>query len=136
MKTVKNNKTYYFQCDCSSQEHTLGIEFDTEEKEVCFHVQLSQYRGFFGRLVVAVKYLFGYECKYGHWDTVLMNEEKFMDLYNLMGRYIQIAGFQVKGKLKIQKGLNDISKGKSNPIVPNGLHSEADRDIIQKRAKK
>jgi hypothetical protein len=136
MKTVKDNKTYYFQCDCSSQEHTLGIEFDTDEKEVCFHVQLCQYRNIFQRIVVAVKYVFGYKSKYGHWDTTLMNEEKFMDLYNLMGRYIQTAGFVAKGKLKIQKSLNDISKGQSNTAVPNGLHSEANRDMIQKRAKK
>lgn len=127
MKTVKNNKTYYFQCDCSSQEHTLGIEFDTEEKEVCFHVQLSQYRGFFGRLVVAVKYLFGYECKYGHWDTALMNEEKFMDLYNLMTRFIYTAGFTNKAAIKIKQGIQEIKSGKKNSAVPQGLHSAADR---------
>lgn len=136
MKTVKDNKTYYFQCDCDSQEHTIGIEFDVENKEVCMHVQLARYHGFFGRLKNAIKYLFGYQCKYGHWDTTIMSEQTFMDLYNLMGRYVQTAGFVAKGKHKIQQSLKEIEKGKPNTAVPHGLHSEVTRDMIQKKAKK
>lgn len=127
MKNVKENKTYYFQCDCSSQEHTIGIDFDTVEKEVALHVQLFQYHSFFKRVVLAVRYIFGYQCKYGHWDTTLMNEEKFMDLYNLMSRYIYTAGFQNKAAIKIKAALQDLRDGKKNSIVPNGLHSDADR---------
>lgn len=127
MKKVQDNKTYYFQCDCSSQEHTFGMEFDAAEKEVVIHVQLCQYRSIWKRLVVAVKYVFGYECKYGHWDTTMMNEEKFMDLYNLMTRFIYTAGFTNKAAIKIKQGLQDIKSGKKNSAVPSGLHSEADR---------
>lgn len=127
MKNVKDNKTYYFQCDCSSQEHTIGIDFDTVEKEVALHVQLSQYRNVFKRIWVAIKYVCGYESKYGHWDVTLMNEEKFMDLYNLMSRYIYTAGFTNKAALKIKAALKDMQDGGKNSAAPNGLHSAADR---------
>lgn len=136
MKNVKDNKTYYFQCECSSQEHTFGIQFDTVDKEVMFHVQLFQYRNVLQRMWVAVKYVFGYECKYGHWDTTMLNEEKFMDLYNLMGRYVHTAGFKNKAAIKIKEGLKQINSGKNNPIAPNGLHSEADRDKFKNKYKK
>lgn len=88
MKKVKDSKTYYFQCQCASQEHTIGITFDIKEKEMTFEVQLAKYHGFFGRVFLAIKYIFGYECKYGHWDVTIMNEEKFIELYNIMNRFI------------------------------------------------
>lgn len=127
MKNVKYNKTYYFQCDCASQEHTIGIDFDTVDKEVALHTQLFQHRNVFKRVWVAIKYVFGYECKYGHWDTMIMNEEKFMDLYTLMSRYIYTAGFTNKAAIKIQAALKDLKEGKKNTMVPNGVHSNADR---------
>ncbi len=131
MKKVKDNKTYYFQCDCMSQEHTFGIEFDAEDKEAVIHVQLCQYRSFFKRLVVGIKYVFGYKSKYGHWDTTMLDEEKFMDLYNLMTRYIHTVGFTNKAAIKIQQGLKEIKDGKNNTAVPSGLHSSKDRDGLK-----
>ena len=126
MKKVKQNKTYYFQCNCSSQEHTFGVEFDIEEKEVAIHLQLTQPRNFLRRLVIAVKYLFGYECRYGHWDVTLMNEEKFMDFYNIMTRYVYTAGFTNKAAIKIKQALQEVKDGKRNTAIPNGLHSKED----------
>jgi hypothetical protein len=122
MKKVKDSKTYYFQCDCQSQEHTVGITFDIDEKEMCFEVQLSRYHGFFGRVLQAVKYIFGYQCKYGHWDTTLLNEQKFIELYNIMGRFAFTAGIKDRsGKEKIQSALKEVSTGKPNSLLP-GMH--------------
>ena len=118
--------TYYFQCDCSSQEHTIGITFDIDEKEMAFEVQLARHHGFFGRLILAVKYLFGYECKYGHWDTTLMSEEKFVELYNIMTRFAHTAGIRDKSAKKIQTALNDIKGGKTNSMVSANNHITGD----------
>jgi len=127
MKKVKDNKTYYFQCECSSQDHTVGISFDAEEKEVTLHTQLAQHNNIFKRLVLAVKYVLGQTPSYGHWDTTMMNEEKFMDLYNLMSRFIYTAGFTNKSAIKIKQSLQDIKSGQKNSAVPQGLHTQADR---------
>jgi hypothetical protein len=122
MKKVKDMKTYYFQCDCSSQQHTVGITFDIDEKEMSFEVQLSKYHGFWGRLVRAIRYVLGYQCKYGHWDTTIMNEEKFVELYNVMTRFAHTAGIRDKSAKKIQTALKDINSGKPNSMVSGRTH--------------
>lgn len=128
MKSVKNDKTYYFQCDCSSQEHTFGVEFDVENKEVSMHMQLVKHPSIFKRIVVAVKYIFGYTTRFGgHWDLAIMNEERFMDFYNIMSRYVYTAGFTNKAAIKIKHALNDLKDGKKNSMVPNGNHYLADK---------
>lgn len=127
MKKVKDNKTYFFECECHSPDHVIGMSFDAEEKEVTLHTQLAQHNNIFKRIVLAVKYVFGYSPQYGHWDTTMMNEEKFMDLYNLMTRFIYTAGFTNKAAIKIKQGIQEIKSGKKNSAVPQGLHTEADR---------
>src|ERR1700740_2196253 len=127
MKKVKDLKTYYFQCDCRSQEHTLGITFDIDEKEMIFEVQLARHHGFFGRVVRALKYVFGYECKYGHWDTTMMSEETFVELYNIMTRFAFTAGIKDKAAKKIQTALNEHNNGTTPNSVINGrTHAQND----------
>lgn len=134
MKAVKDSKTYYFQCDCSSQEHTVGVTFDIENKEMTLEVQLARFKGFFGRLWLATKYVFGYQCKYGHWDVATMNEEKFLAMYNTMTRYMYTAGIKDKSKQKITQALQKHNKGEKNPMI-NATHNEAKRDVLSKYSK-
>jgi len=72
MRTIKND---YIECQCDSAEHVLRFVIDNEEDEVYLEVQLSQYRNFLKRIWVAIKYIFGYTCKYGHWDVTLIKNE-------------------------------------------------------------
>ena len=69
----------YFECDCGSKEHTFCVTSEQSEDQfppqLYFYFQLIQYRGFIKRLSVALKYIFGYQCRYGHWDTVNLSED-------------------------------------------------------------
>lgn len=65
----------FFDCECHSPEHTLRFAWDDEDNQIYTEVYLSQYRNFFKRLWVALKYVFGYRCKYGHWDCFLMQSK-------------------------------------------------------------
>ena len=134
MKAVKDAKTYYFQCDCSSQEHTVGVTFDIENKEMTLDVQLHQWQPFYKRLWNAIKYIFGYQCKYGHWDTTVMNEEKFLALYNTMTRFMYTAGIKDKSKQKITQALQKHNKGEKNTMI-NSTHNEEKRDVLSKYSK-
>ena len=55
-------------CKCNSSEHQIIIYH--EEHENLFHcsIHLNSNLGFWKRLVLGIKYIFGYGCKYGHWD--------------------------------------------------------------------
>lgn len=82
---------HYFDCDCASLEHTFCVTSEDHEEDfppqLYFHLQLNQYRNFFKRVWTAIKYLFGYECKYGHWDTVNISEDDVHRLIVLLHQH-------------------------------------------------
>ena len=78
-----NDIEKFISCDCHSDEHTLRFNLiysDDGSPELYTSVYLHQYRGFWKRVWVAIKYVFGYNCKYGHWDCFSANEEKIKEL--------------------------------------------------------
>jgi hypothetical protein len=67
--------TEFFECRCGSDEHTLRFILDVDDN--CFYttVYLNSYKTWYRRLWVALKYLFGYKCKYGHWDCWILSAD-------------------------------------------------------------
>jgi len=45
--------------------------------------------GFFQRIWIAVRYVFGYECRYGHWDCWSLNIEDAESLKKLLEEKIE-----------------------------------------------
>lgn len=78
----------YFDCKCLSSEHTLRFVYDPEDNELYTEVFLSQYRNIFMRIWVAFRYVFGYRCKYGHWDCWLLKAEDCQRLINLTKKVV------------------------------------------------
>lgn len=77
----------YIECACSSTEHTLRFTFDPEDGTVYVHVFLESDYRWYKRLLVAVKYIFGYKCKYGHWDETLIVPEEAKRLSDMLMRF-------------------------------------------------
>lgn len=77
------------ECDCFSTEHVLHFRFNHDEKEIYTEVMLRQYRGFFKRLWVAIKYLFGYKCRYGHFDCFSMSRQSAYVLRTALEVYLE-----------------------------------------------
>ncbi len=73
----------FFECQCFSDEHTLKFILDTEYKEIYTHVFLNEY-SIYNRILIAIKYIFGYKCKYGHWDSFLLKPEDAKRLISLL----------------------------------------------------
>ncbi len=67
--------TYFFECNCGSKEHTLRFVLDKDEHEIYVSIFLNQWRPFYKRIWVALKYVFGYKSKYGHWDNWTLCED-------------------------------------------------------------
>lgn len=83
-------KKTHFECECDSDEHTFTVRLDTEDGVMYTSVYLNQYHGFFARCWLALKYVFGYRCKYGHWDSVLLSEKEATKLRDLCNEAIAI----------------------------------------------
>ena len=93
---MDETKVEYFECACHSDEHTLKFALDpgfwegekqTDEPELYTSVFLGNYPGFFKRIWIAIKYVFGYKCKYGHWDCFLIKKDDTDRLIKLLEEY-------------------------------------------------
>ena len=93
-------KTDLLLCSCQSDEHQVIIHHDLEDKLVYLHIHLTS-RRFLSRLKYGIKYIFGYQCRYGAWDEIILTDvhsDQFQKIY------------------KTLKGLNKFHK----PIIKKG----------------
>ena len=63
-----------FLCECSSIEHQLIFSYSKDFEEVFVHTHLSK-RNFWGRLKYGFKYIFGYQCRFGAFDEIILNND-------------------------------------------------------------
>lgn len=83
---LKQMSPILFICECGSREHQIVIEYDNDDNLIYCHIHLVK-KGFLRRLKAGLKYIFGYKCRYGHWDEFIFKPEhlkqlsEFSDLY-------------------------------------------------------
>lgn len=83
-----NEETQYFECSCHSTEHTLKFVLDEDKDFPCVYVSvfLSELR-WYERVIRALKYIFGYKCRYGHFEEFLMKREDCDRFISLIQRF-------------------------------------------------
>ena len=80
METPQQNLEHKtFICECHSLEHQLHFWYDDEDKNVYTEVHLVKY-GFFNRVKYALKYIFGYKCRFGAFDEFIFKPEDLTKL--------------------------------------------------------
>ena len=80
--------THYFECACGSSEHTIRFILNKEDKELYTEVYLNQWRPLWKRLLVGIKYMLGYKCKYGEWDCWVMSADDAERLRDMCNEFI------------------------------------------------
>lgn len=70
-------------CACSSDEHQIILHKDEDCKMVYCSIHLVNLP-FFKRLVMAIKYIFGYKCMYGNFEEFILNKCHINKLENLI----------------------------------------------------
>jgi hypothetical protein len=78
-------------CECGTPEHQLLFIHDPEDDTLYTEVHLAQYLNFFKRLWVGLRYAFGYKCKYGNFDTVIMGKKERTDLSEYLAKCDQLS---------------------------------------------
>lgn len=66
-------------CSCSSTEHQMVFlrsdnDMVEDENMVYVHIHLVKKR-FWYRLKYGLKYIFGYKCRYGAWDELILERK-------------------------------------------------------------
>ena len=65
-----------FICQCCNTEHQLIFQYfpNDEDKEVYVSVHLTPEYNIWKRIWMAIKYIFGYKCMYGHFDEFIFKK--------------------------------------------------------------
>lgn len=107
MKTHYKPDRLVIFCACGEVEHqlifqiddlTCGVSNDKYEKivkendisdlvEMNCCVALNQPASFFQRIVIAIKYIFGYKSRYGHFDSFCIDMENTNKLIEFCGKH-------------------------------------------------
>ena len=85
--------TEFFECDCGSEEHTLRftLELDNVPEGAVLYttIFLNNWQHWYQRVWIAIKYIFGYKCKYGHWDSWNLRKQDAKRLQSLLEKVIK-----------------------------------------------
>ncbi len=73
-------------CECGLSEHQflLALYEWGDEVEVFMEPHLATYQNFFERVKTAIRYVFGYRCKYGEWDCVELGEKQLQQMLDFI----------------------------------------------------
>jgi hypothetical protein len=60
---------------------------DKEAEEIYVEVFLNDYLPWYSRVWRALQYVFGYKCKYGHWDCTIIDREGVKKLREIFDEF-------------------------------------------------
>lgn len=74
MEEYNQSVNELFICQCSNTEHQLIFSYFPDDKEVYVAVHLTPEYNIWKRIWMAIKYIFGYKCRYGHFDEFIFKK--------------------------------------------------------------
>lgn len=87
------NETIFLQCEClEHSDHTIRVTVDddwggdTYPPQFIVSAQMSHYRGFWGRLGIALKYVLGIDNTYCHYTDTICSLEQMDRLIGMVER--------------------------------------------------
>lgn len=75
---MNNEITELILCECHSPEHQIILTYWPDDNEICATIHLASIP-WYKRIVYAFKYIFGYKSKYGAFDEIIVDKQKFID---------------------------------------------------------
>jgi hypothetical protein len=90
--TMKPFEHDFFLCECGSVEHQFVVTIDPEDEhqECWIEIHLNPLYGFWKRAWLAIRYVFGYHCKYGNFNTVIIDGNNAVRLRDLMQKFLDL----------------------------------------------
>ena len=82
--------SYYFECMCAHDEHTIRFTLDKEDKEIYTSVLLASHRNFFVRIILGIKYIFGGKSRYGYfgnWTLSIHDADRLEGMLNMLKEF-------------------------------------------------
>ena len=72
-------------CECESPEHLMVVFFEEDENHpiVYFQVHLKKI-SLLKRIIYGIKYIFGFQSKYGAFDEFILNKKDYIKIENVL----------------------------------------------------
>jgi hypothetical protein len=82
-------REHKLNCDCLEIEHSMFFTIDDDTDLECMYVNtfLAEH-GFFLRVINAIKYIFGYKCKFGHFEETVVSISEAKKLRDFLNEFI------------------------------------------------
>lgn len=93
-------ETEFFECQCHSNEHTVKFAIDEDDGTIYTSIFLNTFYPWYYRIWIAIKYMFGYTSRFGHWDCFLLKQEDHPRLLALMSKSNEIHASRIKRTLE------------------------------------
>lgn len=78
--------TKRFECACSLPEHSLRLDYDTNEEELYLYITKGELP-FFKRLINGLRYIFGLEGRF-YYDEVVLPKNKATQMVEYLNEFI------------------------------------------------
>jgi hypothetical protein len=84
-------KTNILICDCNSSQHQLLIRYfeDDVDSEVYVETHLAK-KPLLDRLIYGIKYIFGYQSRFGAFDEVILGPQHINSLQSVIDHIKQV----------------------------------------------
>ena len=80
---MKKDDELFLLCGCHSLEHQIFISYCDELKVNFIQIHLSK-KSFFKRVLYGLKYIFGYQCRYGSFEEFVLEDKGKKELIKFL----------------------------------------------------
>lgn len=85
MNKMTDTQERLLVCECSSHEHIAIATWFPDDKDKAIYLSIHlKHESFLKRLIQGIKYIFGYKCKYGNFDEIILGEKHLSDLKDMV----------------------------------------------------
>jgi len=92
INTDLDEETIFAECSCYSPEHQMIFKYVhdkfIEEDQIYMRTHLITYKNVWKRTWRSLKYIFGYKCRYGQFDEVILKTKDVKTLRDMFDAYL------------------------------------------------
>lgn len=81
MSLLNNTKELTIDCGCYNIAHKLYFSANDEELYITHFLETGP---FLRRFIIGIKYIFGFKCRYGHFNETVLLPEQIKELKDFL----------------------------------------------------
>jgi hypothetical protein len=84
MANIESTVEEVIVCKCANVEHQIIFSYFEDEPDIYMSIHLVPESNIFKRIWNGIKYIFGYKCRYGHFDELIISTKDIPKLEKIL----------------------------------------------------